>query len=154
MFRKFISLFLILSVFSFSAQAGTQAGLKEAFDELNYALTVEWDQQDSAFYEAQTEKFYHELKSLRDEGLSDADLLAFVKSNISNQEQLAEVENVLNIINTQKMSHAEAAELIVSLNLSQKGASWNGVIYVLGGVGVLVLAYFTLVILDSLDITG
>lgn len=154
MFRKCISFVLIFSVLSFSAQAGTQEGLKEAFDDLNYALTVEWDQKDPAFYEAQTEKFYLELKSLRNEGLSDADLLAFVKSKITNQDQLTEIENVLNIINTEKLSHAEATELILSLNLTQKGASWNGVIYVLGGVGVLVLAYFTLVILDSLDITA
>lgn len=154
MFRKLISVFLIFSVLSFSAQAGPQAGLKEAFDDLNYALTVEWDQVDPAFYQAQTQKFYLELKSLRNDGLSDNDLLAFVKSKITDQEQLAEIENVLNLINTQKMSHAEATELILSLNLSQKGASWNGVIYVLGGVGVLVMAYFTLIILDSLDITA
>jgi radical SAM superfamily enzyme with C-terminal helix-hairpin-helix motif len=127
MIKLLVSMFLALSVFS--ASASTSA-LKQSIDELNYALSVEWDQNDEAFLKASIETFKADLAK---QGVSHDELLSIVAKNNNLSE-----EELLNVIRSASY---------------QKGASWNGLVYVLGGIGLGVGIFFTIVLLDSMDVT-
>ena len=129
MIKLLVSMFLALSVFS--ASASTPA-LKQSIDELNYALTVEWDQQDEAFLKSSIANFQADLKA---QGISNEELLSIVARQ-------------------NKMSEEEVLKLIKATANYKQGASWNGIVYVLGGIGLGVGIFFTIVLLDSMDITG
>lgn len=129
MIKYLVSMFLALSVFS--ASASTPA-LKQSIDELNYALTVEWDQKHEAFLKSSIAAFKADLAA---QGISHEELLSLV----AKQNNMSE-EDLINVLKT------SAAY--------KQGASWNGVIYVLGGIGLGVGIFFTIVLLDSMDITG
>lgn len=127
MIKLLVSMFLALSVFS--ASASTSA-LKQSIDELNYALTVEWDQKNEAFLKSSIDAFKADLAA---QGISNEELLSIVarQNNISEEE-------LLNVLKT------TAAY--------KQGASWNGVVYVLAGIGLGVGIFFTIVLMDSMEI--
>jgi hypothetical protein len=62
MFKKFFGLYLCFNLGL--AQASQHSELKDAYDELHYALTVEWDQRDSEFYQQQLTAFGQKLDAL------------------------------------------------------------------------------------------
>lgn len=126
MIKTLLSLLLVLT-FSANVSAST---LKQSIDELNYALTVEWDQKDEAFLKSSIETFKRDLAAL---GISQEELLSIVASQ-------------------NNMSEDEVMELIRATAHYKQGASWNGVIYVLGGIGLGVGIFFTIVLMDSMEI--
>lgn len=138
MLKKFVTVLMALAIMSTSAFANTNQGLKAAFDELNFALTVEWDQKDKAFYDAQMKKFTATLKA---SGLSSSELIAFVKSEVKDQKVAKDMETAFTMIQIQKMSPSEAANYMTETmkRSYSKGASWNGdaVLYI--GIGVLLV---------------
>lgn len=141
MFKKLITLMMVLAITTTSAFAQSNAGLKSAFDELNYSLTVEWNQKDKAFYDVQMKKFNASLKELQAKGLTNAELIAFVKSEVKDAKVAKDMETAFNMIQLQKMNASQAANYMTetmkkSYNV---GASWNGdaVLYI--GIGVLLV---------------
>lgn len=128
---KIIS-FVLCLCFVFPAFAGTRSEIKTVVDELNYTLSVEWDQQDEAFLKNSLDAFEAKLS---EKGITHQDLLSYVA-----QENDMSVQELMKVIR-------EGATY-------KKGASWNGVIYVLAGIGLGIGIFFTIVMLDSLDITG
>lgn len=141
--KLILTFILMLSVTSTHA-APT---LKEAFNDLNYSLTVEWNQTDQAFYHSEIQKFEAALAEINP---STEDLIILLKSEIKDEKAWSEIAILLD--HARSLS-PEEARIFLSRNLAQ-GASWNGVVYVLGALGSIVVIYFTLVILDSLDITA
>ncbi len=141
MFKKLITLMMVLAITTTSAFAQSNAGLKSAFDELNYSLTVEWNQKDKSFYDAQMKKFNASLKELQAKGLTNAELIEFVKSEVKDAKVAKDMETAFNMIQLQKMNASQAANYMTetmkkSYNV---GASWNGdaVLYI--GIGVLLV---------------
>ena len=65
MFKKFLVGFMAFAMVTVQANAVSNNSLKAAFDELNYSLSVDWDQTDRAFYNAQMEKFTAKVKELQ-----------------------------------------------------------------------------------------
>ena len=141
MFSKIFTLMMVLSIFTTSAYANSNAGLKAAFDEMNYSLSVEWDQKDKAFYEAQSAKFKKTLESLKAQGLTNEEFLAFVKIEVKNEKIAKEIETAFNMISLTKMSPADAASYMSQTMKGSysAGASWNGDASLLIGVGVLLV---------------
>lgn len=142
MFKKMITLMMVVSIFTVNAYATSNAGLKAAFDELNFALTVEWDQKDQSFYSAQMKKFSGVVRELQAKGLTNAQLINFVKAEIKDEKISRDIQTALTMISIQKMSPAEAADYMSKTmkNAYAKGASWNGdATLLLLGVGVLAI---------------
>ncbi|MES2527088.1 MAG: hypothetical protein V4598_08365 [Bdellovibrionota bacterium] len=141
MFKKLITLMMVLAITTTSAFAQTNSGLKSAFDELNYSLTVEWNQKDKAFYDAQMKKFNASLKELQAKGLTNAELIEFVKSEVKDAKVAKDMETAFNMIQLQKMNASQAANYMTeTMKKSYSvGASWNGdaVLYI--GLGVLLV---------------
>lgn len=142
MLKKFIAFMLILSIFTVQAHATAQEGLKAAFDELSYALEVEWDQKDKVFHEAQMKKFTSALRDLQSKGLTQSQLIEFAKSEVKNAQVAKDLETALNMIQINKMSTAEANQYIIDTMKKSysTGASWNGEVFVYLAVGVLIVA--------------
>ncbi len=82
MLKSFFSLTITFILLTSQVFAGSTDGLKKAYDEMNYSLTVEWDQKNEAFYEAQIKKFNNSIRDLKAEGLTNSELLAFAKNHI------------------------------------------------------------------------
>ncbi len=142
MFRRLFSLFIVFALVSVSAHATSRQGLKQAFNELNYALTVEWDQQDKDFHNAQLKKFSQTLQELKREGLTNAELLAFIKAEVKDERVGRDVETAFNMIQINKMSNDEATNyMIETMKKSYSaGASFNGEVFLYLGIGLLIVA--------------
>lgn len=144
MFRKMITIMIALSIFTCSAMASSQNGLKAAFNEFHYAVTVEWDQQDQSFLEARKAEL---AQALIDSGLTQAEILEFAKSQIKDEAVKRDLENTLQAVSANKLSPEEAeAIMIKSIEKSQmSGASWNGRV-ILMGVGIVLTSFVVIFI--------
>jgi hypothetical protein len=142
MFKKFITSMMVVAMFSVQASAATNEGLKAAFDELNYSLTVEWDQKDQAVYSSKMKAFTSQIRALQSKGMTDADLISFVQSEVKDKKVAKDLETAFNMISINKMSSEEASKYMVATMKKSysAGASWNGdaVLYI--GLGVLIVA--------------
>jgi Skp family chaperone for outer membrane proteins len=141
-FKKLITLMLVLSIFTVQAHASTNEGLKAAFNELNYALTTEWDQKDNAVYEAEMKKFSAVVRDLQAKGLTNAQLLDFAKSEIKDAKAAKDLETAMTMVQINKMSSSEASKYVLDTMKKSysTGASWNGEVFVYLAVGVLIVA--------------
>jgi hypothetical protein len=126
-FKQLITLMMAFSLMASSAFA-KQTGLRDAFNDLSYSLTVEWDQQDKAFYNQQLAKFTATVKELQAQGMTDAELIAFATSSIKDQNVARDVEAAFNIVKLNKMPTDDASRLLLdTMNRSfDRGASWTG----------------------------
>ncbi|HXH31569.1 MAG TPA: hypothetical protein VNJ01_12195 [Bacteriovoracaceae bacterium] len=142
MIKKLLSLMLVLSIFTVNASAASHSGLKQAFDELTYTLTVETNGKDDAASKTAMKNFSTKVRELRAQGLTNAEMIAFVKSEVKDAKVAAEIEAAFNMINLTKMDSKEAAETISSIMKKSEvsGASWSG------GATVLVVAVIALVV--------
>lgn len=156
--KRVFVLFLVLITFSVQANAATQNGLKAAFDELNYSLSVEWDQKDQAFFNVQSEKFSSEILKLQAAGLSNQELLDFTISQIKDEKLAREIQTTYSLVSINAMSAKEAQEHIKSVveKTYNRGASWNGTAAFVGGAifAIVVLAVVAVVYKDELTEKG
>lgn len=148
MFKRYFTLMLTIVLFSVQAQAQTHEGLKEAFIELNYSLTTEWDQKDLSFFNAQSEKFTSKLRTLQQQGLSQQDMLQTIMGELKDQRLARDVQGLFNLVSINMMDPDEAQkQLKVLVDKSyNRGASWNGTSFLLGGVFVVALAALLVVL--------
>lgn len=142
MFKKLITLMMVLSIFTVHANAASNNSLKAAFDELNYALTVEWDQKDKDFYTEQMKSFSAVIRDLQSKGLTNAQLIDFVKSEVKNEKVAKDLETAFSMISINKLSSEDASKyMIETMKKSYSaGASWNGEVFLYLGIGVLLVA--------------
>jgi hypothetical protein len=134
MFKKILVILMSLAIVNAQAQVSNKSTLKAAFDELNYSLSVEWDQKDKVFYNSQMEKFTKEVKSLQSEGLSNAELVDFAKSQVKDARVAKELDTVYTMVTLNKMNPDEARNFAletVSKSYSQ-GANFSS------GAGLLI----------------
>jgi hypothetical protein len=141
-FKKFITMMMVVAIFTVSAHANTQNGLKAAFDEMNYALSVEWDQKDQSFYEGQLKKFTATVRELQKQGLTNQQMIDFAKSQVNDVKVAKDLETAFSMITINKMSSEEASKYMMeSMKRSySNGASWNGDVLVYLAVGLLIVA--------------
>ena len=128
--KLFFSLLVSLSLFSTSLMASSiqRSGIKEAMDELNFALNVEWDQKDPNFYTDQMSLFHGRVEKLSirkidQEKVFLAALEAAPESPFKN-----DLKNTFKQTDVNKMPSAEFRKLLIDLSKrsSTEGASWIG----------------------------
>ncbi len=142
MIRKLITLMMVVAIFTVQAHASTHNGLKAAFDEMNYALTVDWDQQDRSFYESQLKKFTGTVRELQKQGLTNDQMISFAKTQVKDARIARDLETAFSMITINKMSSEEASMYMVDSmkRAYSNGASWNGDVLVYLAVGLLIVA--------------
>lgn len=134
MIKKILVLLMSLAIVNAQASVANQSTLKAAFDDLNYSLSVEWNQTDKAFYNAEMEKFTKEVKSLQAAGLTNAELVDFAKAQVKDERVSKELDTVYSMVTLNKMNPDEARTFAletVSKSYSQ-GANFSS------GAGLLV----------------
>ncbi len=146
MFTRFMTLVLAFSLFSMSAMATTQDGLKTAFDEFNYSVTVEWDQKDPSFFEAKKLELSQAIASLEAEGMTREELITFTKSQIKDASVLKDLNTALEAVSQNTMTSAQAQEFMMKSIKATQGASWDGAVIYLTPVGLLVLILIIVII--------
>lgn len=141
--KKLLALVL---VFTFSANvfaASTASSeLEKSLDDYQYAMTVEWDQKDVKFQEAQTNAFFAKMGSLiKEKGLQQDEIIALAEKKIANKQTVEAIKLKLAMIGQVNSSQELSAVLKdVSKDMYAKGASWNGDVVLTGGLIVLVVA--------------
>ena len=137
--KKILAFIMLLSMFTVQADVAAQGGLKTIFDELNYSLTVEWDQKDQEFYQAQVTKFQAELKKLQEQGLTNEELIDFSLKNVKNQKFADDLKGLMGVVKANKLGQAEARKLVLDTvgKTYTSGASWTGDAGVIAVVALL-----------------
>lgn len=133
--------FVIVLCFLASSPVGASthaATLRQAMNDFNYAVNVEWDQQDPAFYEAQMDRFQSVMGQLSAQGMTQVEMLNEAKSMVKDARTAAELEVTLQLIESRNLSSAETKKLVMDMMKSShsRGASWSGSAMI--SVGVLV----------------
>lgn len=145
MITKLLTFFLILTIVTTNSYASTNDGLKTALDELNYSLTVEWDQKDKDFFHERVETFKQTIEELKRGGLSEEELLEFLNSQIESAAVARDLENTFSLVDVRRMSASELNEHIfeTAKKSQQQGASWNGyAVLAQVAVGLVVVGLF------------
>lgn len=147
MFKKLTAFAMIFCFLIVNAHATTNNGLKAAFDELNYALTVEWDQKDQEFYKSQMEKFNSTLNSLQKSGMSNQEMIDFTLSQLKDENMKKDLKTALMMVQINQMNQKEAQKYVTDVmnNSYSRGASWGGEIIVGAIVLVLIVAVAAIV---------
>lgn len=146
MLKKFMAIALV-SIFSIvRASAATGDGLKNAIDELQYNLTVEWDQKDREFYKQSVTEFAHELDKLQEAGMTYEEMMSFAKSQVQSKTFSQDIDQLLMVISMNQLSGTEARELL-NETISKhyvSGAAWSDEVssVVFGLSAVLLLTFF------------
>ena len=141
--KSLYTFLLAFSLLSGQAMATSNNGLKAAFDDLNYALEVEWDQVDANFHKAQTDLFEDRIRQLHKQGLTNSEMMDFALSEIKDQKVRLEVSELFMLVNANKLSEVRALEIVQSLreNSSASGANWHvSRIHVTGIAFVVIVA--------------
>lgn len=138
-----ITSLLVMLCFTFNvlAGAGTVQELERQFDDYQYAMTVEWDQKDSKFQEAETMKFFDGVSNLMSKGLSTQEVMSMAEKKMGDKKALEALKLKLTL--AAKASSPEELSQILKVNSKEfysHGASWNGSVVLTAGLVVLIVA--------------
>jgi hypothetical protein len=126
---RILSLLLSFCItFNVLAASGTVAELEKHIDEYQYVLTVEWDQKDQAFYQAQTDAFLEKLSELiKTKGLTKEQILEISEKRVKDKAAFEALKLKMSLLD----KNTSADQLAKVLSESSKdfysrGASWSG----------------------------
>lgn len=146
---RLLALVLSLAIFSAQADSGVHGSLKAAFDELNYSLTVEWDQKDKDFFQHEMEKFQKTVSTLRAQGLSNEELVEFMISNVKDEAAAADLKQMFEMARAQKLSPEEVEVMSRELvnRHYNRGAAWIGTVLIVGAALIVIIVGVTALML-------
>ena len=127
MLKKLIALFAVFSLVTVSASVPV-SNLKQAVDDFNFAVTVEWDQQDTRFYNQAVDDFKRSVESLSEEGMTNDQIINGILLSVKNKKQAAELQRMVGLLRSEDMTKSEVADFIAQkVRLTQdEGASYQG----------------------------
>lgn len=139
---RFVSL-LVAFCFSLNVMAstGTIQELERSMDDYQYALSVEWDQQDQAFYDAKTNEFFAKMgKLISAKGLSQEEILKLVETKSKNKAAIAALKLKISLL-AKNASAEELAQIVKesAKDLYAEGASWNGEVVFSVALGIVLV---------------
>lgn len=125
---KFLTWILIFCFASQAMASTVREGLESAMNEFEYSMVVEWDQKDQKKAEEFTKKFTESLEQLYQQGLSNAELMKYIESRVSDKGQLSAIKAKA-LLDSQNGASPESIAQSLKDNLEkfgQRGASWTG----------------------------
>lgn len=137
---KILTVLLALSIGLSGAHASSHDPLSIALDNFQYALTVEWDQEDMDFYEQQVQIFSDTVSKLQEDGISNEELMTFIMSKAKDERLSQDLRHLKQVLSAHKMSKKQAQEFLKEYAQKSyaQGASWDPLDY--AGPGMLVLS--------------
>lgn len=136
-----LSLCLTMNVL---AASGTVSEFEKSLDNLQYSLTVEWDQKNQDVYEKLSQKFFDDMEHMMaNQQLTQEQIIAVLEKKVANKKALEAIKLKLSLMG--KVNESQLAEVLKesSKEMYTQGASWNGdvVTPVIIGVAVLAIGY-------------
>lgn len=124
--KRLLVLLLTCILFTAQVHAATNNGLKVAFDEFNYSLSVEWDQKDQAFHDKKVAEFKASLESMYANGLTNVDVINFMAAETKNETLKKDLEILSVNLALNKYSQNESFELVQKAlgRYYSQGSSW------------------------------
>lgn len=109
-------------------RADSLKGLEQVFNELEYSLNVEWDQKDEVFKANVLNKFQRELNELKQNGLTQADIVDFTLARIKKPELRLSLQRAHQDLQNGFIGEEEFESEIKKLNSMShlQGANWSG----------------------------
>ncbi len=140
---RFLSL-LVAFCFSLNVMAstGTVQELERVLDDYHYGLAVEWDQKDQSFYDAKTTEFFSKLEKLiKEEGLSQAQLMTVIEKKSGNKKMVEALRLKMSMMG-KNVTTQELTQIVKdsSRDMYSQGASWNGEVVYTVAIGLLFAA--------------
>lgn len=140
------------------ASPESRAGLREAIKELNYSLTVVWDQKNPEIYAAAVDNFQSSIKSLQLSGLSRKEILKEGISGIPDSRLREQIRSAVSSINLEVLTPQEFQEKLITIskNSSNTGARWDVTDRILSGEFLIpgLIAFAVLIIAIPLLLTS
>lgn len=140
---RIVSLFVALC-FSLNVMASTGSiqELEATMNDYQYALSVEWNQKDQAFYDAKTQEFFSKIDRLiKEEGLTQEEIIAFASTKSKNKALVDAIKLKASLFKNASAEDLSALVAQASKEMYAKGASWNGEV-IMPVLGVLVVVAF------------
>ncbi len=136
-----LSLCLTMNVL---AASGTVSEFEKSLDNLQYSLTVEWDQKNQDVYEKVSQKFFDEMEHMMaNQQLTQEQIISVLEKKVANKKALEAIKLKLSLMG--KVNESQLAEVLKesSKEMYTQGASWNGdvVTPIIIGVAVLAIGY-------------
>lgn len=149
MLQKILITFFTFAFLTTHVFAGHEADFKSLVDELNYSLTVEWDQKDKEFYNAQVEKFNKGVNELKAKGLTISEMFKVVGASIQDKALVKDLESLHTQISLKLISDTQALAMLKELQKrgSVRGSSWAPDImwYEYAMIGFVIAAVATMI---------
>ena len=142
---KFISLLMTFCIsLNVMAANGSIEGLEQAFNDYQYSITVDWNQEDESFKKEQTNLFFNELERLISQGLNNQDITDFVEKKVSNAKAFTHLQTEMNALALNATSAEDLAEILNnhSSDFYQQGASWTASRAQVAGIVIAISALF------------
>lgn len=145
--KKIASTFLALSmaiILPFNQVQASDLTLDSALDNLQYQLSVEWDQQDTAGQKKIVDNFTAQVAELNKQGVTNEAVFNALAARSFDAQTAKDLKSIAKYAKEKKLSEGEARKLIVDYaNTSQKiGANFRSeavLTSILVGVAVAVL---------------
>lgn len=102
--------------------------VEQAVQEMQYAITTEWDQKDPAKQREIYREFSRKIEALRAAGVSQADLVSEMKRLALTKQQAKDLDAVAKYAVAHRLSSAESTALLVKTMqgaAAVEGTSWN-----------------------------
>ena len=158
MLRKLVATLTLVLAFNSMANAPLSQveALTNAYAELNYALEVEWDQQDKKFHAEKVAEFKKRIEKLQEAGLSNAELIEFAKRNVNDKKLASNMDSLFETVSASEMTAAEARDFAIKFagKNSSQGASWRGSAGTVALVVALVLIIALAATADTVYVGG
>ena len=129
-FKQIVIIISSLSIFNVQANLSNfqKNEINSAFDNLNFELNVNWDQENQDFYNDQINYFTNKLQNIQNDGASNFDLIRYTEKKLSKQKVKLNVSNLVNNISALELTDDETLDYIKNSvqNSTDTGAHWLG----------------------------
>lgn len=128
--KKIASGFLALlmaTILPMNQVLAQELSLDSAISNLQYSLTVEWDQKDLKAQKAILGAFAADVETLKKQGISDAQIFQALSDRAFDAQTSKDIEQLAAFAKNKKLDQKEVRKLVVDYaNKSQKlGTSWS-----------------------------
>jgi len=153
---KVLSLFisLLLSFNLMAADVGENR-LSRLVDDLQFSLTVEWDQKDKEAFNKINDEFRQKIEAMvQEEGISKAELIKLLEARVSNNKLMDELQIRIQLMSANPTS-SEVFALFQEMksSLYGQGASWNGEVVMVSSLALVMIVFTIIWIRDVMKLS-
>lgn len=127
--RSAISLVLCFATLSaFAANPAHTIALKQAFDDFQFAVTVQGNANDKVVFEKESAEFNKSMEKLIKDGLNKDEVVAFARAQIKDTKKANELTARLEKMDLARMTESQFSSTLFNMrsDLYTTGAAWNG----------------------------